>query len=106
MNKTQKGMVGIFEATLWLMENDYQVFHNLSHWGPVDLIGLKNGEIYLFDVKSAGVPLHPSAVTADQWELGVMFILWDGDTFRIEEPNPAWRRQIAEKFLKKNDDGC
>lgn len=38
-------------ACSWLIAHRYEVFRNVSHFGPVDIIGMKDGIITLFDVK-------------------------------------------------------
>lgn len=38
-------------AAAWLMKQGYEVFRNLSPVGPVDLVGIKDGQTEYFDVK-------------------------------------------------------
>lgn len=38
-------------ASAWLLENDYEVFKNVSSHGPIDIVAIKGREISLIDVK-------------------------------------------------------
>lgn len=40
-------------ASTWLLRQGYEVFRNVSRHGDVDLIGMLEGKVELFDVKSA-----------------------------------------------------
>ncbi len=53
-DKTSPGDVGAKNemiATVWLLEQGYDVFRNVSPNGPVDIIAMKDGKTLLFDVK-------------------------------------------------------
>ena len=38
-------------AITWLWDEGFEVFHNCGCTGAVDIVALKDGEVYLFDVK-------------------------------------------------------
>ena len=63
-------------AITWLWDEGFQVFKNEGCTGPVDMIGIKNGTVYLFDVKTG----RPSSRTPIQKELGVQFIRFNPET--------------------------
>jgi len=75
-------------AACWLMERGYDVFRNLSPYGPVDLVTIKGDRFRLFDVKLChfrphklgGWQIHGSVLTEEQKALGVelLFVTPDG----------------------------
>lgn len=48
-----KGARSELLASVWLLEQGYEVFRNVSAFGDVDIVGIKDGKIELFDVKTA-----------------------------------------------------
>lgn len=50
-------------ATVWLLNQGYQVFRNVAAHGPIDIIGLKDGNFEYFDVKMAYAHKHKHAAT-------------------------------------------
>ncbi len=71
-------------AITWLWDEGFEVFHNCGCTGAVDVVAIKDGEIYLFDVKS-NVNLRNKAQgrTKIQKELGVQYILFDPNTRKL-----------------------
>lgn len=75
-------------ATIWLLKQGYEVFRNVSFHGDVDIVGMKEGVVSLFDVKksfkkadgsSAVVSLKPSQIA-----LGVKLLcVYPDETFEI-----------------------
>jgi ATP-dependent exoDNAse (exonuclease V) beta subunit len=61
------------------------VYHNSGCSGAVDIVGIKNGEVYLFDVKMNKNPKKSTAKsrTALQKKLGVQFLLFDPRTRKL-----------------------
>lgn len=47
-----KGAHAELIACSWLLENGYDVFRNVSQHGKIDLIGMKDGSVTFFDVKT------------------------------------------------------
>ncbi len=47
-----KGAWAKLIACAWLIEKGYSVFHSVVPAGPVDVVGLKDGVVTLFDVKT------------------------------------------------------
>lgn len=71
-------------AIAWLLEQGFSVFKNVSGFGPVDIVGLKDGETHLFDVKTCSSAGHKvlggSALKPKQILAGVkqLFVTPDG----------------------------
>lgn len=42
-------------ATVWLLENGYEVFRNVSHFGLIDLVAIKEDEVLRIDVKATAI---------------------------------------------------
>ena len=53
MNKKHKGAVAELKATAWLLQQGYEVFRNVSPYGPYDIIAIKDDIIEKIDVKTA-----------------------------------------------------
>ncbi len=73
-------------AITWLWDEGFEVFHNSGCTGAVDIVGIKDGEVYLFDVKTSREPsTHKNAPsrTKLQQELGVQYILFDPNTRKL-----------------------
>tara|TARA_Y100000996_G_scaffold414429_1_gene405263 strand:+ start:2646 stop:2870 length:225 start_codon:yes stop_codon:yes gene_type:complete len=67
-----------------LWDEGFDVFHNVGSTGPVDVIALKDGEVYLFDVKMCSKKgSNAKAKTPIQKELGVQYILFDPKTRKL-----------------------
>lgn len=48
----QKGAIAEYKASIWLLEQGYEVYRNVSPAGPVDLIAIKDGQVIEIDVKT------------------------------------------------------
>ncbi len=75
-----------FYAITWLWDEGFEVFHNSGCTGAVDIVGIKDGEVYLFDVKMNSNPNRANnskARTKLQKELGVQYILFDSRTRKL-----------------------
>lgn len=79
------GDVAEFYAITWLWDEGFEVYHNSGCSGAVDIVGIKNGEVYLFDVKMNKNPKKSTAKsrTALQKKLGVQFLLFDPRTRKL-----------------------
>ena len=86
IDKKHKGALAELNASAWLLAQGYEVFRNVSPHGLVDLIGIKDGQTYLFDVKT-GRP-RPSALSEVQRNGNVKPIWFYDDQFHIGEPIP------------------
>ena len=54
--KHKKGFINHTKAILWLTENNYYVFNNISGLGPCDVIAMNDdGDIIKIDIKSESV---------------------------------------------------
>jgi hypothetical protein len=110
MHTKHKGSQSELVACAWLLQRGYEVFRNVSAHGPVDIIGLKDGVAYRFDVKTTD-GTEP-ALTAEQQALDVRAIVVtdDGkcrivDDQRYSEPKPAKETTLqedVERFWREN----
>jgi hypothetical protein len=51
MNKKHKGAHMEIRAAAWLLEQGYEVFRNVSPYGEIDLVAIKDGVVTALDVK-------------------------------------------------------
>ena len=81
-SSSRLGDLAEFYAVTWLWDNGFEVFPNAGCTGAVDIIGMKEGKVYLFDVKTyrGHKTSHPNPRTDLQKELGVQYILFDPAT--------------------------
>ena len=77
------GDVAELYAITWLWDEGFEVFYNAGSTGAVDVIGIKNGEVYLFDVKMEGKKTNLPSRTPTQKKLGVQFIKFDPSTRKL-----------------------
>lgn len=72
-------------AITWLWDEGFEVFHNAGCTGAVDIVAIKDGEVYLFDVKmnSSKRANNARARTALQKEMGVQYIMFDPKTRKL-----------------------
>ena len=80
------GDMAEYYAITWLWDEGFEVFHNSGCTGAVDIVGIKDGEVYLFDVKMNSDPNRANnskARTKLQKELGVQYILFDSRTRKL-----------------------
>lgn len=66
-------------AAIWLLNNGYEVFRNMSQHGAIDLIAVNENEILLLDVKTAPqygetTYVNTKRLTEEQKVLGVKFL--------------------------------
>jgi hypothetical protein len=92
-------------ACVWLIDHGYEVFRNVSAHGDTDIVAIKEGKFYRFDVKTGqylkdGRPalMH---LTKEQLDLGVLplFVFPDGKIMIDENPVarlPENTRRICE----------
>ena len=52
LNSCRRGAVSELTATVWLLEQGYEVYRNVSPEGPFDLVAVKPGETLFIDVKT------------------------------------------------------
>lgn len=81
MKTKHKGAWSELRATSYLLENGYEVFRNVSYYGPVDIVAYdtKRKDMLLIDVKSAIKSKHGylsyGRLSKQQEELGVCILL-------------------------------
>ena len=62
MDKKHFGSRNELIACAWLLEQGYEVFRNVSAHGLVDIIAMKDGKTYHFDVKGGQTKLSETQV--------------------------------------------
>lgn len=70
-------------AITWLWDEGFEVFYNAGSTGAMDMIGIKDGEVYLFDVKTVSKNSHQVSRTDLQKKLGVQFIKFNPFTRKL-----------------------
>jgi len=79
-----RGAISELRACSYLLSSGYEVFRNVSAHGSIDVIGIKDGKVYYFDVKSARLAadgsIFPPSLTPEQHRIGVLglMVLPDG----------------------------
>ena len=76
------GDVSELRAAAFLLTKDYQVFRNVSRTGPIDLVGIKDSNIELFDVKTISlrkkangdIMAQPAKLKKEQIQNGIKII--------------------------------
>ena len=71
-------------AITWLWDEGFEVFYNAGSTGSVDMVGIKDGEVYLFDVKTKGKNTRLPSRSPLQKKLGVQFISFDPTTRKLK----------------------
>jgi hypothetical protein len=80
-----RGAATELEAAVWLLNQGYEVFRNVSQHGPIDLIAIRADEKpLLLDVKTARYARQRA--TEEQRNLGVKFLAPRANGFEIFEP--------------------
>lgn len=99
MNKKHMGARSELIACAWLLENGWEVFRNVSQFGLVDLIGMKDGRTVYFDVKTCRA--HPQKLSMAQQAMGVkpLYVFPDGGCLLEWEMAPP-------KIFTPNCRGC
>ena len=72
-------------AITWLWDEGFEVFYNAGSTGAIDIVGIKDNEVYLFDVKSnsSSASTNASGRTQIQKDMGVQYIIFDSKTRRM-----------------------
>lgn len=60
VHRKHKGARNELAACVWLMDQGYEVFRNVSYFGDVDLVAIKGDELIRLDVKTQGGRLRDS----------------------------------------------
>jgi len=97
-NKSQKGAASELIACAWLLERGYQVFRNVCVTGIIDVVGIKDGKTFFFDVKTRStrpLPGDPGGLSAAQIRSGVLPLFVIGSECYIEGAPTKIRETIA-----------
>lgn len=96
-DKSRIGDLAELYAITWLWDEGFEVFYNAGSTGAVDMVGIKDNEVYLFDVKSnsSDYTTNASGRTKLQKEMGVQYIVFDAKT----------RKMRFQKHHTRGDDG-
>lgn len=97
VERRHRGALNELAVAAWLLEQGYEVFRNVSPHGPVDIVGMKGGEIFLFDVKGVSTLAQNDLSylnyrTEEQIKMGVKIIARDPCGIRIIEEKEAKER--------------
>ena len=88
------GDLAEFYAVTWLWDNGFEVYQNSGSTGPVDIVAIKNGKVWLFDIKSKKSELNWGFTrTFAQEMLGVQILVF----------NPRTRKMRFVKLRKHNE---
>lgn len=92
MNKKHRGSHSQLRAELWLLEQGYEVFRNVSAHGPIDLVAIKDDQVLKLDVKTA-ITVSPNSalrLKPEQEAQGIKALLVKADgSFEIRDTK-AW----------------
>lgn len=68
-----KGCWAEMVACCWLIQNGYDVFKNISQHGLIDIIALRDGKVFKFDVKSVNeAHTNVPPLSQAQAEMGIL----------------------------------
>jgi hypothetical protein len=79
------GAIGELKAVLWLLEQGYEVFRNVSPFGHVDVVALKDGQVTLIDVTQTHKRRHERQI-ADG--VKVLTLMSNGE-WRLDDGAPS-----------------
>jgi len=74
-------------AITWLWDEGFEVFSNSGGSGAIDIVAIKDGEVYLFDVKTLtfhrGIYMIKTSRTKQQIEMGVQLLSFNPKTRKL-----------------------
>lgn len=83
-NSSRAGDFAEHYAVTWLWDNGFEVYKNSGSTGPVDIMAMKNGEVYLFDIKSKASSRNWGFKrTQKQIKLGVQILCFNPKTRKL-----------------------
>ena len=86
-SKTRMGDIAEHYAITWLWDEGFEVFSNSGGSGAIDIVAIKDGEVYLFDVKTLtfhrGIYMIKTARTKQQIEMGVQLLSFNPKTRKL-----------------------
>jgi hypothetical protein len=74
MHSKHRGAHSELTACLWLLEQGYEVFRNISQHGIVDVVAFRGDEILKIDVKTLGPPSVRGRPLQKPEQAGVAFV--------------------------------
>jgi hypothetical protein len=111
IHQKHRGAYSELVAATWLLARGYEVFRNVSSHGPVDLIAMRDGEMFKIDVKTCErFPKSIPQLTTEQHALGVklLAVYADGNCELVTSiPRPVLSlgsiacRECVKKFTPK-----
>ena len=102
VSSNRKGDLTEHKAIVWLLDQGYEVFRNVSCVGPVDIIVMskETGKVLKIDVKTIGnwrshPPPFEKFTTSFQKKLEVVPLLYcqDNNIFLFPPPNDALEKE-------------
>ena len=86
-SKTRMGDIAEHYAITWLWDEGFEVFSNSGGSGAIDIVAIKDGEVYLFDVKTLtfhrGIYMIKTSRTKQQIEMGVQLLSFNPKTRKL-----------------------
>jgi hypothetical protein len=104
IHRKHKGARNELAAIVWLLDQGYEVFRNVSAHGSIDVIAVKDGEVTRIDVKG-----NPALFgTAEQVALKVKFLALFGTEYELYDPQlpPLKQCKVCGKTLPYAGQTC
>ena len=108
MDQKHRGAYNELVAALWLMNQGYEVFRNVSAHGLIDIVAFRDGEMTKFDVKTVANGRSPVRLNDKQIAAGVKWIkVYQDGTCQIgdtpaKEPIPC--KGCGTMFIRRFND--
>ena len=83
--KKHRGALSELRACAWLLEQGYEVFRNVSDRGCIDVVALKDGETFYFDVKGSPNGIE-TRLTPEQDRAGILPLYVNASACWIDGP--------------------
>ena len=94
--KKHRGALSELRACAWLLEQGYEVFRNVSDRGCIDVVALKDGETFYFDVKGSPNGIE-TRLTPEQDRAGILPLYVNASACWIGERYP-YLQPVAKYF--------
>ena len=91
-DSSRTGDIAEYYAVTWLWDSGYEVFKNCGCTGQVDLVAIKDNEIFKFDVKSSWLrsekqyryARRAQSLTKEQKENGIHLLIFNPETRKCQ----------------------
>ena len=104
-DKNRIGDIAEVKACLWLLENGYEVFRNVCCTGVIDVVAIKNDEI--FEVRFVDVKSNPRAHYDKRqidWNVEFLYVNLHDDiiSFEYKDCFPKHNKKSNEAYMREN----